>query len=150
MRSCGSRVTLTSKTLLGDVFLFDSNFILDLINRDGQWGAWSRATLTTCLDSGPCFINPIIYSEVSVGVTDIEKLDEIVPADALRRLPLPYPAAFLAAKAHESYRRRGGTRVATLPDFFIGAHALVDGLTLVTRDARRYRQAFPDVGLLTP
>jgi predicted nucleic acid-binding protein len=139
-----------SEVPVGEAFLFDSNVILDLINRDAQWEPWSAETLADCLDSGPCFINPIIYSEVAVGFEDIATLEVAVPLDALRRLPLPYPAAFLAAKAHESYRRRGGTKLATLPDFFIGAHAMVERLTIVTRDARRYRQAFPQVKLVTP
>lgn len=37
-----------------------------------------------------------------------------------------------------------------LPDFYIGAHAEVEGHTLVTRDAARYRTYFPGVRLITP
>ncbi len=37
-----------------------------------------------------------------------------------------------------------------LPDFFIGAHAETDGLTLFTRDVARYRTYFPSVKLIAP
>jgi len=91
-----------------------------------------------------------ICSEIAYGFDDLDDLNRVIPVTALRRAAIPFPAAFLAAKAHQSYRRRGGAKSATLPDFFIGAHALVDRLTIVTRDARRYAQAFPSVRLLSP
>jgi len=37
-----------------------------------------------------------------------------------------------------------------LPDFLIGAHALVERCPLLTRDQRRYRQAFSGLKLITP
>lgn len=95
-------------------------------------------------------INPIIYAEISVGFQPIEELDEVLPADAFRRDPLPWPAAFLAGKCYLEYRRRGGARRSPLPDFYIGAHAAVAGLPLLTRAARRYRTYFPHVRILAP
>jgi predicted nucleic acid-binding protein len=99
--------------------------------------------------SDACF-NPLIYAEISTRFTSIEELDELIPIDVFRRVPIPYQAAFLAGKAHAAYRRRGGTRITTLPDFFIGAHALVSGHTILTRDTRRFRQYFPSVELIAP
>lgn len=135
---------------LGDSFLIDSNVLIDIIVGDEVWGDWSARTLAQCLRAGVCQINPIIYSEVSYGYDDISRLDATLSAAVLRRESIPYSAAFLAAKAHSAYRRRGGTKAATLPDFFIGAHAVVEGLTLVTRDPRRYRLAFPVLRLVAP
>jgi predicted nucleic acid-binding protein len=59
-------------------------------------------------------------------------------------------AAFLAGKAFIEYKRRGGSRASPLPDFFIGAHAAVAGLRLLTRDPTRYRSYFPTVEVLAP
>lgn len=135
---------------VGEAFLIDSNVLLDVITNDQQWAEWSASTLASCIRAGACYVNPIIYAEVSYGFDDVTALDDVLPANVMRRASIPYGAAFLAAKAHEAYRRRGGSRVATLPDFFIGAHAIVDRMTVVTRDARRYRQAFPGLSLVTP
>ncbi|MFM9878187.1 MAG: type II toxin-antitoxin system VapC family toxin [Rhodoglobus sp.] len=141
---------MTLDVPVGDAFLIDSNVLIDISTRDADWYAWSSAVLALCFRAGPVHINPVIYSEISARYGDPRELDQLVPASAYKRLPIPYRAAFLAGKAHEAYRRRGGIRTATLPDFFIGAHALVEGLTIVTRDARRYREAFPQVRVVAP
>jgi predicted nucleic acid-binding protein len=106
--------------------------------------------LARCAEGGMLIINPIIYAEISIGFERIEELDEVLPADSFRRDPLPWEAAFLAGKCFLDYRRRGGSRRSPLPDFYIGAHAAVAGLPLLTRDARRYRTYFPHLSLLTP
>jgi len=95
-------------------------------------------------------INPIVYAEVSVGFDRIEDLDDVLPTDSFRRDPLPWEAAFLAGKCFLTYRRRGGARRSPLTDFYIGAHAAVKGLPLLTRDPVRYRTYFPDLILLSP
>lgn len=95
-------------------------------------------------------INQIIYAEVSVRYVDTDELDLDLPLDYFQREQLPWPAAFLAGKAFQIYRSRGGTRRSPLPDFFIGAHAAVAGLRLLTRDMARYRSYFPTLELITP
>ena len=130
--------------------LVDANVILDVATDDPQWSDWSATMLARCADSGVLIINPIIYAEVSVGFDRIEELDEALPADAFRRDPLPWEAGFLAGKCFLAYRRRGGTRRSPLPDFYIGAHAAVKGLPLLTRDPKRYRTYFPHLTLLAP
>src|SRR5690606_11983475 len=97
---------------------------------------------------GPVAINPIIYAEVSVGFDTIEEVEDALPHDYFRRDPLPREASFLAAKCFQGYRRRGGAGRSPLPDFFIGAHAAVAGMTLLTRDARRYRTYFPKLKII--
>ena len=130
--------------------LVDSNVILDVVTEDPRWGEWSSSMLASCAETGMLVINPIIYAEVSVGFERIEELEDILPADSFRRDPLPWEAAFLAGKCFLTYRRRGGTRRSPLPDFYIGAHAAIAGLPLLTRDPRRYRTYFPQLSLLAP
>src|SRR5947199_304979 len=93
---------------------------------------------------------PIEIRERAGPLPPTEELDEALPADSFRRDPLPWEAAFLAGKCFLAYRRRGGARRSPLPDFYIGAHAAVTGLPLLTRDARRYRTYFPHLHLLAP
>lgn len=130
--------------------LVDSNVLLDVLTEDGRWFEWSAKALAEAAEAGPLYINPIIYAEVSVRFTRVEDLDDAVPASDFRRADLPWAAAFLAAKAFVAYRRRGGERSTTLPDFFIGAHAAVTGLRLLTRDAARYRTYFPTLDVRAP
>ena len=101
-------------------------------------------------ESGPLWINPIIYAEVSVRFSRIEDLESALPRQDYRRAQLPWEAGFLAGKALLQYRRNGGTKSSTLPDFSIGAHAAIAEVTLLTRDSSRYATYFPTVSLLTP
>ncbi|MBK6872345.1 MAG: type II toxin-antitoxin system VapC family toxin [Kineosporiaceae bacterium] len=130
--------------------LVDSNVLLDLLTEDPTWFSWSAAALAEAADTGPIVINPIIYAEVSIRFTTIEELDDVLSPRDVHRTALPWAAAFLAGKAFTTYRRHGGVRTSTLPDFFIGAHAAVAGLTLLTRDVARYRTYFPTVRLVAP
>lgn len=130
--------------------LVDSNVILDIATDDPTWASWSSGMLERLGGEAILVINPVIYAEVSIGFDSIEALDEALPPHSFRRDPLPYEAAFLAGKAFLAYRKRGGTRGTPLPDFYIGAHAAVAGLRLLTRDARRYRTYFRNVALLAP
>lgn len=130
--------------------LVDANVLLDVLTDDERWAAWSGSALSDAVDRGPVAINQVVYAEVSVRFSRVEELEQVLPAEVFARESLPWEAAFLAAEAHAAYRRRGGTRTATLPDFFIGAHAAVRGYALLTRDARRYRTAFPRLRLVAP
>jgi len=130
--------------------LVDSNVILDVLTDDEEWGDWSAAMLAEAARNGPMAINPIIYAEVSVRFERLEDLDDALPESYYRRLPLPFEAAFLTGQCFLKYRKRGGTRSTPMPDFYIGAHAALAGLTLLTRDARRYRNYFPRLRIIAP
>lgn len=130
--------------------LVDSNVLLDVLTEDPEWGAWSMDALAAQADRDVLAINPIIYAEVSVGFARIEELEAALPAASFHRLPLPSEAAFLAGKCFVAYRKRGGVKSSPLPDFYIGAHASVSRLALLTRDATRYRTYFPKLQLIAP
>ena len=130
--------------------LVDTNVLLDVLTQDETWCEWSVGSLTTAMELGLIRINPIIYAEVSVRFSRIEDLDDALPPQDYLRTPLPWEAGFLAGKAFLNYRRNGGSRTSALPDFYIGAHAAVEKLTLLTRDAARYRRYFPTVRLISP
>lgn len=130
--------------------LVDANILVDILSEDEEWFDWSASMLEEAAHDGPLVINPIIYAEVATGFKRIEDLDDALPPDYYRRVDLPWPAGFLAGHVFQKYRRGGGVRRSPLPDFYIGAHAAVAGLTLLTRDARRYRTYFPTLRLIAP
>jgi predicted nucleic acid-binding protein len=130
--------------------LVDSCVLLDVITDDEQWAGWSAEQIATAVDAGRVVINPLIYAEVSVGYETIEELDDLLPASAYEREPLPYLAGFAAGKAFVQYRRSGGDKRSRMPDFYIGAHAAVAGYRLLTRDVRRYGTYFPTVRFIAP
>ena len=132
------------------MILIDSNILFDLLSEDPTWFRWSANALAAAAAESQLAINPVIYAETSVRFKTPGEFDEYFPPDEFRREPLPYAAAFLAAKAHLAYKRSGGVRTSTLPDFFIGAHAAVAGFRLLTRDANRYQTYFPSVDLIAP
>jgi predicted nucleic acid-binding protein len=130
--------------------LVDSNVLIDIFTQDKVWGTWSRDKLTELSRLVRLVINPVVYSEISVGYNTIEHLDAV-----LKKLPfvyedLPKAALFLAAKAFVRYRRKGGTKTAPLPDFFIGAHAAVRQFRIITRDPARIAYYFPTVEIISP
>ena len=124
--------------------------LLDVLTEDPEWFAWSGEALAECAEMSALAVNPLIYAEISIRFDRIEELEEALPEEDFVRLPLPWEAAFLAGKCFVRYRRRRGGRHSPLPDFYIGAHAAVAGLALLTRDAKRYRTYFPGRDVIAP
>ena len=130
--------------------LVDANVLLDVATDDPERAERSGAALARVANETALAINPIVYAEVSVGYDRIEDLDAALPPETFVRLPLPWAAGFLAGKCFVRYRKAGGMRRSPLPDFYIGAHAALEGFPLLTRDTRRYRTYFPRLQLVTP
>ena len=124
--------------------------LLDVVTEDTTWFQWSSNALAEAAENATLVINPIIYAEVSIRFERIEDLEETLPPSYFRRDALPWEAGFLAGKCFAAYRKRGGQRRAPMPDFYIGAHAAVSGMTLLTRDVARYKTYFPRVRLISP
>jgi hypothetical protein len=130
--------------------LVDSNVLIDILSGNAEWVGWSESAIRRAGAEGPLVINEVIYAEVSARYSRVEIFERELGADLFQREHTPWPAAFLAGKAFVEYRRRGGRRRSPLPDFFIGAHAAVTGLRLLTRDPGRYLTYFPTVELIAP
>lgn len=130
--------------------LVDSNVLLDVLTEDPEWLEWSAGALERQAERSVLVINPLIYAEVSIRFRRIEDLDDALPSSAFRRDPLPWQAGFLAGKCFVKYRRVGGVRRSPLPDFYIGAHAAISNMSLLTRDGSRYRSYFPTLGVISP
>lgn len=131
------------------MILVDSNIILDILTRDIKWYEWSARSLAEAAEKNELIINDIIYTEVSIGFKTIEELEEVIMPNFLIQA-LPKEALFLAGKAFVKYKKQGGNKNIALPDFFIGAHAAVKNISLLTRDTSRYKTYFGSVKLITP
>jgi predicted nucleic acid-binding protein len=132
------------------VVLVDTNVLLDVLQDDPQWAAWSQEKLDAASTTDTLAINPVIYSELSVAFDRIEELEAVIAEGSLAVEPIPREALFLAGKVFLNYRRNRGTKQSVLPDFYIGAHAAVMQWPILTRDVGRYRTHFPTVSLITP
>ena len=132
------------------MLLVDTNVILDVVENDPVWADWSQAQLDSASLKYTLLINPVIYAELSIAYRRIEELEAMLKAAALRLDPVPREALFLAGRVFLQYRQRRGTKSGVLPDFFIGAHAAVAGIPLLTRDIGRYRSYFPTIELIAP
>lgn len=130
--------------------LVDSCVLIDVLADDPKWVDWSLAQLERCGAQGPLVINPIILAEISPRFECADDLEAALSGLPLRREALPWDAAFLAGQAFKAYRQLQGTKTSPMPDFYIGAHALVGNLQLLTRDGARYRSYFPRLTLIAP
>jgi len=132
------------------VILVDTNVLLDVFEDDAEWSDWSQDRLDSASITDTLAINPVIYSELSIGFARIEELEAVIKEASLAVEDIPREALFLAGKAFLRYRRSRGTKRNVLPDFYIGAHAAVMQWPLLTRDVARYRTYFPTVSLIAP
>jgi len=130
--------------------LVDTNIWVDCIDESSPWHDWATERLQTCSERSPLHVNLIIYTELLVPGPDIAALDALLEVYDTVRSPLPWACAALAAAAFSLYRRRGGLKQVTLPDFFIGAHAAVSNLKVLTRDPAPYKSYFPRLAVVSP
>lgn len=132
------------------MLLVDTNVLIDVLEDDPTWADWSVDQLRAQAQVHELAINPVIFSELSLAFESVEALNDAIENMQVAYQEPPRAALFLAGRAFLKYRREGGTKTNVLPDFFIGAHAAVAGVGILTRDARRYRHHFPRVALITP
>ena len=130
--------------------LVDTNVLIDLFEVGGAWEEWSTRAVVMLRDEGRILINQIIYAEVAAGFVRETDLDAILPSSKFEREDIPWKAGFLAGRAFSAYKRAGGAKRSPLPDFYIGARALVSGHRLLTRDAARYRSYLPGLEIIAP
>ena len=130
--------------------LVDSCVLLDLFTDDPEWAGWSEKILGQYSQTNTLYINSIIYTEVSIGFNLIEEVEISLALAGIKVLEIPREALFLAGKVFLNYRKSKGTKHSTLPDFYIGAHAIVSTFDLITRDISKFKTYFPNLNLIYP
>ncbi|MBP2557880.1 putative nucleic acid-binding protein [Neorhizobium galegae] len=130
--------------------LVDTNVLIDVFHTRSAFTEWSTEQLAVAQTNGPLLINPLIYAEMAAGYATSEALESALAPSLFRREDLPWEAAYAAGHAFLQYRRLGGDKRSPLPDFYIGAHAMVKGYRLLSRDVARYRTYFPLISIISP
>jgi len=130
--------------------IIDSNIILDILTEDKHWFDWSSDQLLKYSEENDLIINQIIYSEISIRFSNIEELDQVISEANLKFESLPLEASFLAGKCFMQYKKNSGTKLSTLPDFYIGAHAAITRRPLLTRDNKKYSTYFSNLEIISP
>jgi len=131
------------------MIVIDSNIILDILTKDPKWYDWSASQLEIFSENHKLVINDIIYSEISIGFEHIEELEAVLTDNFIIQ-PIQREALFLAGKVFMQYKNSGGTKTSTLPDFFIGTHASILNVPLLTRDKKRYKNYFQKLEIISP
>ena len=130
--------------------LVDTNVWVDCIDETSPWHGWAVERLQACSERSPLHVNIVIYSELLIPGPNVRALDAMLDVYETLRTPLPWAAASLTAAAYAMYSRRGGSRHKPLPDFYIGAHAAVSNLSVLTRDPRPYKSYFAKLAVIAP
>lgn len=132
------------------MILVDTNILIDILAKDPIWEAPSTVVLELATVRDVVVVADVVYAELAPRYPGTDELDAALERLKLKTATTPKQALFLAGHAHRLYRRRGGTKTGVLADFFIGAHAAVEGASLLTRDPGRVRAYFPTVTLIAP
>lgn len=130
--------------------LIDTNCLIDVEMHEDDEQNWSWLQIQREIARGPVTTNAVVLSEIAAGPNGLYRVGLLVYKLNLTWADMSREAAELAGQAHRRYREAGGRRARTLPDFLIGAHALVEGWSLLTRDRRAYAAYFPSLQLITP
>ncbi|MEO4000739.1 type II toxin-antitoxin system VapC family toxin [Mesorhizobium sp. CAU 1732] len=130
--------------------IIDSNVIIDIVEPGSAWTPWAKRMIADARLQGSLVFNVLIAAEVAHAFISGARYRRVFEPPLWTFDDIPFEAGLLAGQAHRDYRARGGVRDRTLPDFLIGAHALVAGHRLLTRDAARYRTYFPDLEIVAP
>ena len=132
------------------MILVDSNVFIDIFTQDTDWYSWSLNALSDAASKERITINPIIYSEISIGFHSTRELDNALSNIGVLNDQISNDVAFAVGKAFVKYRRDGGKKSYPLSDFFIGSHANCSSYKLLTRDRHRFLNYFPKLEVISP
>jgi len=132
------------------MIFIDSNVMIDILEGDATWGAWSRAAFASARSTTSVAVNHVIVAELASQMLHDEQVDAVLGELGIAIMPFTVPAALRSGRAFHRYRERGGARPAILADFLIAGHASAAGATLLTRDKRKIASYFPELSLITP
>jgi predicted nucleic acid-binding protein len=138
------------------VIAVDSNLLIDFMADDEHAAAAADSALRRALAVGPVVACEVVVAELVAGLGNgslvIDALDEL----GIEFSPLERRSAVRAGEMQRRYaeRRRAaresGESPRAVPDFLIGAHALLQCHGLLTRDAGFFRDYFKGLKVIVP
>jgi predicted nucleic acid-binding protein len=130
----------------------DSSVLIDLLGDDAGMADAAEQCVRDALAQGPVVLCDIVVSEITAGLGHGTDIMDVVEEMGMRYLPVERRSAIRAGEMQRRYRQRGGSaaRARAVPDFLIGAHALLQCDGLITRDDRFYRDYFKGLKLIVP
>ncbi len=128
----------------------DSSILIYLLRQDSRLHRRAKEAFAGAALSGPVMINGVVYAEICASFTSADGANGWINANGIELHASSPEALFRASRAVLQYKSAGGPRRSLLPDFFIGADAVVAAVPLLTDDPARYRTFFPELELITP
>ena len=129
------------------ISVIDTNILLDIFLPDPVHGVSSMKLLETVYQKGSLVICDIVYSELAPQFDDKNLLDESLEKMGISIVPSNTDTLYQAGQLWLLYRKQQKSRDRIIPDFIIGAFAMIQGDQLITRDRGFYRDYFKGLRL---
>ena len=139
----------TSDAPAAHVIAIDSSVIVDLLT-DEAAAEGAEASLRLSLAIGPVVVCDVVLAEITTALRDGAEALGVLEEMGIVHMPVESRAAVRAGEMQRRYRQRGGMRQRTVPDFIVGAHALLQCKGLITRDADFFRDYFKGLKVIVP
>ena len=133
----------------------DTNVLIDLLGDDPRADA-AEAALRLALTNGPVVVCDVVLSEVTAGLGSGSEILDVLEDMGIRFLAVDERAAVRSGEMQRKYNQRmraaGKAPITprTVPDFLVGAHALLQCSALITRDAGFFRDYFKGLKVIVP
>jgi predicted nucleic acid-binding protein len=132
------------------VIAVDSSVLIDVLTADEQFGDSSSFVLSQGLANGDVVVCEAVVAEIQLMLDSTGNMMETLNAMGIRFLAINEQAAVRAGVMNRRFRDRGGRRERVAADFLIGAHALLQCNSLITRDAGFFRDYYKGLKVIVP
>jgi predicted nucleic acid-binding protein len=127
----------------------DSSVLLDVITNSSEYADASERCLRQARAEGALIVCECVLAEIRPAF-DRAEFDEFLTDWQLEFVPSSRESAILAGDHFAQNLRRGGRAGRVLPDFLIGAHALLHADRLLARDRGYLRDYFSKLQVWQP
>lgn len=134
----------------------DSSVLIDLLGDNPGMADAAEQCVRDALAHGPVVLCDVVVSEITAGLGHGADIMDVVEEMGMRHSPVDRRAAIRAGEMQRRYKERrraaglAGTLPRTVPDFIVGAHALLQCNALITRDAGFFRDYFKGLKIIVP